>query len=176
MPSLQLDVPATHTVAVKRALARELGAVYAEVMDARPELVTVVIRDLGEGAVWRCDHGEPVAAALLMCDIRRGRPAETLAALSRRLIAVCAAALALDPGHVKVEFTQHAGDEMYHPQLGGFNREWEPGESTQADVSITLRGALPSTASCSCGAKRSSTYSRLSGVMKYIAPASVPSV
>jgi hypothetical protein len=25
---------------------------------------------------------------------------------------------------VKVEFTQHSGDEMYHPHLGGFNDDW----------------------------------------------------
>ena len=129
MPSLQLDVPATATIAVKRALAQALGATYAEVMDTRPDIVTVVIRDLGEGGVWRCGPGAPEPAALLMCDIRRGRPTATLAALSDRLIAACAAALGLDPDRVKVEFTQHAGDEMYHPQLGGFNREWEPGEA-----------------------------------------------
>jgi hypothetical protein len=23
-----------------------------------------------------------------------------------------------------VEFTQHSGDEMFHPHLGGFNTEW----------------------------------------------------
>jgi len=25
-----------------------------------------------------------------------------------------------------VEFTQHDGDEMYHPALGGFTPDWTP--------------------------------------------------
>ena len=79
MPSLQLDVAETYDLATKRALARGLGAVYAEVMGTEPDIVTVVVRDLGAGGVWRCTAGEPVPAALLMCDVRRGRPAGTVA-------------------------------------------------------------------------------------------------
>jgi phenylpyruvate tautomerase PptA (4-oxalocrotonate tautomerase family) len=127
MPSLQLDAPATYDLETKRALAKRLGATYADVMQVRPDIVTVVIRDLGEGGVWRCGDGDPEPSALLMCDIRRGRPTETRAELSRQLIAVCADTAGLDPERSKVEFTQHDGDEMYHPQLGGFNRDWEPG-------------------------------------------------
>jgi hypothetical protein len=29
---------------------------------------------------------------------------------------------------LKVEFTQHDGDDMYHPHLGGFNRDWNGDE------------------------------------------------
>lgn len=29
---------------------------------------------------------------------------------------------------LNVEFTQHSGDEMYHPTLGEFGPEWELGE------------------------------------------------
>ena len=61
-------------------------------------------------------------SALLMCDVRRGRPVETRAELARRLTAACEAALGL--GVLKVEFTQHAGDEMWHPHMGGFNQDW----------------------------------------------------
>ena len=77
MPSLQLDVPVTYDLETKRALARRLGATYADVMQFRPDLVTVAIRDLGEGGVWRCSQDEPHPSALLMCDIRRGRPVES---------------------------------------------------------------------------------------------------
>jgi phenylpyruvate tautomerase PptA (4-oxalocrotonate tautomerase family) len=129
MPSLQLDVPATYGVATKRALANRLGAVYADVMQTRPDIVTVAIRDLGEGSVWRCGDEDPRPGALLMCDIRRGRPVAMRAELSRQLIAVCVETLDLDPQAIKVEFTQHSGDEMYHPHLGGFNQDWEGDES-----------------------------------------------
>jgi phenylpyruvate tautomerase PptA (4-oxalocrotonate tautomerase family) len=115
VPSLQLDVPAAPDADTGRALAAELTAIYAEVMDAPPEIVTVAIR---EAAVWR--DGAP--SALLMCDVRRGRPVEQRAELARRLTAACGAALGL--AYVKVEFTQHAGDEMWHPHLGGFNQDW----------------------------------------------------
>jgi phenylpyruvate tautomerase PptA (4-oxalocrotonate tautomerase family) len=115
VPSLQLDVPATPDSALQRALAAELTAIYAEVMQAPPEIVTVVIRQAG---VWR--DGAP--SALLMCDVRRGRTVQTRATLARRLTAACEAALGLD--YVKVEFTQHPGDEMWHPHLDGFNQDW----------------------------------------------------
>jgi phenylpyruvate tautomerase PptA (4-oxalocrotonate tautomerase family) len=115
VPSLQLDVPAAPDRETQRALAARLTAIYAEVMDAPPEIVTVVIREAG---VWRA--GAP--SALLMCDVRRGRPVATRGELARRLTAACEAALGA--GYVKVEFTQHAGDEMWHPHLGGFNQDW----------------------------------------------------
>ena len=117
MPSLQLDLAAAPDRETQRDLAARLTAIYAEVMDAPPEIVTVVFREAG---VWR--DGAP--SALLMCDVRSGRPADTRAELSRRLIAACAELLGLDPLAIKVEFTQHAGDEMYHPRLGGFNHDW----------------------------------------------------
>jgi phenylpyruvate tautomerase PptA (4-oxalocrotonate tautomerase family) len=125
MPSLQLLAPATYAVATKRRLAERLGAIYADVMAADLELITVAIHDLGEGGVWRCAPDGPQPAALLTCDVRRGRPPETRAELARQLTGACADLLGLDPERIKVEFTQHAGDEMYHPQLGGFNRDWE---------------------------------------------------
>jgi phenylpyruvate tautomerase PptA (4-oxalocrotonate tautomerase family) len=125
MPSLQLDAPARYDPETQRARAKRFGAIYAEVMQTRPDIVTVAIR---EASVWRCGDGEPQPSALLMCDVRRGRPAETRAELSRRLIDACTEVLGLDPQAIKVEFTQHAGDEMYHPHLGGFNRDWEDAE------------------------------------------------
>jgi phenylpyruvate tautomerase PptA (4-oxalocrotonate tautomerase family) len=124
MPSLQIDLPAQLDTATKRLLAKRFGSVYSETMGADPDIVTVSIHDLGEGSVWRCSSGEPTAHALIMCDVRRGRPADTRAALARQLIEICVAVLSLDPLGVKVEFTQHSGDEMFHPHLGGFNTEW----------------------------------------------------
>jgi hypothetical protein len=98
-------------------------------MDADPNLVTVSIHDLGEGSVWRCSADEPHPHSLIMCDVRRGRSVETRAALARQLIEICNEVLGLDPRSVKVEFTQHSGDEMFHPHLGGFNTEWDADES-----------------------------------------------
>ena len=128
MPSLTLDAPAVYTPAQKRTFAERLGAVYAEVMRTDLETITVVVHDGGEGAVWRCSATGPVAGALLMCDIRSGRPPATRAQLCERMLVVCEETLAIDPATLKIEFTQHAGDEMFHPHLGGFNTDW-----TEAD-------------------------------------------
>src|SRR5258708_5047775 len=83
VPYLQLDVPNPYPVEVKRGLARRLGEKYARIMQTTPEQVTVAFRELGEGGVWRCSAGEPEPAALLSCDIRRGRPPEQRAELAQ---------------------------------------------------------------------------------------------
>ena len=38
--------------------------------------LTVSIRELGAGGIWRCGDEDPRPAALLMCDLRRGRSPE----------------------------------------------------------------------------------------------------
>ena len=67
-------------------------------------------------------------ASVMMLDIRKGRPAEQRMAVAKALCAHCIEILNLREDRLNVEFTQHSGDEMYHPALGGFSPEWEPGE------------------------------------------------
>ena len=118
MPYLQLDAPHHYAVDVKRALARRLGESYARIMQTTPELVTVAFRELGEGGVWCCGAGEPEPAALLSCDIRRGRPPEQRAELAQALIDACVETLGLRSDRLVVEFTQHTADEMYRAGRG----------------------------------------------------------
>ena len=84
----------------------------------------------GDSPLYVVAIGAPtnVASALLACHVRAGRPVEVRAELAWALGAVCDEVLGLDPATLKVEFTQHRGDEMYHPHLGGFNREWDASE------------------------------------------------
>ncbi|MDT0277538.1 tautomerase [Blastococcus goldschmidtiae] len=126
MPSLQLDLPLHLDLDTKRSLVGEIGDVYAEVMDVRLEFITVSIHALGPGGVWRCGTEGPEPAGLVMCDVRAGRPAATREALARRIVDVCVRICGLPERHLKVEFTQHSGDEMYHPSLGGFAPDWAP--------------------------------------------------
>jgi hypothetical protein len=128
VPSLQLDLPLRLDVDTKKALARELGAVYADVMEVRADIITISIHDLGPGGVWRCSDDEPAPAGLVMCDVRAGRSAETRGLLARRIVDVCGRFSGLGADRLKVEFTQHSGDEMFHPHLGGFTSDWQPGE------------------------------------------------
>jgi len=114
MPYLQLDLSTQHDLAEKQRLAKRFGEIYADIMQANVKRITVAIRETGEGGVWRCSDGEPNQAALLMCDIRRGRPPEQRARLAQALIDACVEILGLRVDRLNVEFTQHAGDEMYH--------------------------------------------------------------
>jgi hypothetical protein len=145
MPHLQLDVPKHYPLSVKRDLAGRLGRHYAEIMQTTADLVHVTFRQLGEGGVWHCTAGEPVTpAAVLSCDIRRGRPAEQRARLGEAFLNACVEALGLDPLLMSVEFTQHAGDEIYGKILvdgvlhGGLGKDWSPSES-QSPLMETLR-------------------------------------
>jgi hypothetical protein len=125
MPSIQIDLPLDASASSKQELARRAGKIYADCMKVNADLLTVSIHDLGHGGIWRChEDGEPTPSALIMCDIRSGRPRETRAVLAQSLIDACVDLFPLDSLWIKVEFTQHSGDEMYHPHLGGFNKDW----------------------------------------------------
>jgi len=129
MPYLQLDTPYLHSTGLKQRFAQCVGEIYAQQMGTRADRVTVAIRELGEGGIWRCgEQTPPRPAALLMCDIRRGRPAEQRAELARLLVTACCEVLGLTTDQINLEFTQHAGDEMYHPMLGGLSEDWCEGE------------------------------------------------
>ena len=131
MPYLQLDVPAHFPIEVKRDLARHLGDQFARIMQTTPDMVTVAFRELGEGGVWRCGAGQPEPAALLSCDIRRGRPPEQRAELAQALIDACVEKLGLRSDRLSVEFTQHTSDEMYRHGRG-WAAEWTPAEAARS--------------------------------------------
>lgn len=127
MPYLQLDIPRSYPGDVKRALAAELGAIYAEVMETQAEKVVVAVRELGQGSMWRCgDTCRP--ASVLKCDIRQGRLPEVRARLAERLVDACARLLDFTPDYLTVEFTQHPGDDFYRPGAGLVS-DWSPAEA-----------------------------------------------
>lgn len=118
MPYLQLDVPNRYPADVKRGLARRMGELYARIMQTTPDKVRVAFRELPEGSLWHCGDGEPKpGAAVLSCDIRRGRSPEQRAELAQALVDACVEALELR-GDLLVEFTQHTGDEIFRPGRG----------------------------------------------------------
>jgi phenylpyruvate tautomerase PptA (4-oxalocrotonate tautomerase family) len=130
MPYLQLDVTGTHSVASKKRLAAQMSRTYAEMMSVDIRRISVAIRELGEGGVWRIPEagGEPVPVSVMMLDIRKGRSAALRMEVAKALCAHCAEILGLCEDRLNVEFTQHSGDEMYHPALGGYSPEWSPDE------------------------------------------------
>lgn len=136
MPYLQLDVNGRHAVHNKRQLAQRLCATYARLMHVDIRRVSVAIRESGEGSLWRIVDGEPVPVSVLMCDIRRGRSAEQRVEVAKALSQDCCEVLGLHEDRLNVEFTQHPGDEMYHPTLGGLSPEW-----SEEEIGATLNGA-----------------------------------
>ena len=128
MPYLQLDVSERYAPDAKRRLARQLGEIYAHKMQADVSRVSVAIRELTPGGLWRCTPGEPYEAVLLMCDVRKGRPPEQRADLAKALIDACVDILGIRIEQINVEFTQHTGDEMYHPMRGGLSADWRADE------------------------------------------------
>jgi hypothetical protein len=128
MPYLQLDVNGRHAPDAKRRLAQRMAEDYAALMAVDIRRISIAIRECGDDAVWRVVDGEPVPVSVLMLDIRRGRPADLRMAVAKRLIADCVELLGLREDRLNVEFTQHAGDEMYHPTLGGYSPEWSADE------------------------------------------------
>jgi len=130
MPYLQLDVNDHYPIEQKKRLAAKMCETYARMMSVDIKRISVAIREFGAGSVWRIpvDGGEPVAVSLMMLDIRRGRSPELRMEVAKALCAHCVEILGLREDRLNVEFTQHAGDEMYHPALGGYSPEWEPGQ------------------------------------------------
>ncbi len=131
MPYLQLEVNGHYPVADKKRLAAKISATYAQMMSVDIRRISVVIRELGEGGIWRVPDvgGEPTPVSVMMLDIRKGRTAELRMEVAKALCAHCIEILGLRADRLNVEFTQHSGDEMYHPALGGYSPEWEPGQS-----------------------------------------------
>lgn len=131
MPYLQLDVNEHYPVETKRRLAFEMSETYARMMSVDIRRISVAIRELGAGGVWRVlEEGmQPSPVAVLMLDIRQGRSASLRMEVAQALCAHCIELLGLHEDRLNVEFTQHSGDEMYHPALGGFSPEWSEGEA-----------------------------------------------
>ena len=130
MPYLQLDLNQHYDMADKQKLAKAMSETYARMMSVDVRRISVAIRELGEGGVWRCaDAGsDPIPVSVMMLDIRRGRPPELRMEVAKALCQHCIEILGLEESRLNVEFTQHSGDEMYHPALGGYSPEWSEGE------------------------------------------------
>jgi phenylpyruvate tautomerase PptA (4-oxalocrotonate tautomerase family) len=128
MPYLQFDIPGTYSPDIKRRLAERVGQLYAAVMQTNAGIVKVAFRELGSDNLFRCNDAAPaVPVVVIMCDIRRGRPASQRQELATALVALCANELAYPADRIEIEFTQHPGDEMY--RNGALVEDWEPSEA-----------------------------------------------
>ncbi|MHB2209757.1 tautomerase [Methylobacterium sp. CM6257] len=107
-----------------------MSQTHAGMISVNIRRISVAIRELGERGVWRIpDVGaEPVPVSVMMLDIRRGHSAELRMKVAKAMCAHCVEILGLREDRLNVGFTQHSGDEMYHPALGGYSPDWTPHE------------------------------------------------
>jgi len=131
MPYLHLDLPVAVAPADRAEIAARLAHVYAEVMATNPERVTVAFRELGENGVVRLrPDGALEPVVMVNCDIRRGRADEQRERLGNAVAAVLDEALGWPRERTLLEFTQHAGDEMW--RATGLGTDWTPEEAAAA--------------------------------------------
>lgn len=126
MPFLHLDLP---IVVVDRArIAGRLARLYAEVMETNPERVTVAFRELGADGILRTgSDGSMEPVVVVQCDIRRGRPSEQRKRLGDAVAALLEDELGWPPARTILEFTEHAGDEVW--RATGLGSDWSPDEA-----------------------------------------------
>lgn len=131
MPYLQLDTHDHFSTAQKKLFALRASETYTQMMSVDIRRISIAIRELGDGGLWRITAAGslPEPASVLMLDIRRGRSPELRMELAKALCALAVEILGLREDRINVEFTQHAGDEMYHPTLGGYSPEWQAGQA-----------------------------------------------
>ncbi|GAC1408375.1 MAG: hypothetical protein NVSMB64_16530 [Candidatus Velthaea sp.] len=130
MPFLQVDLPGSYPADVKRAFAARLIRLYAETMQTQERIPSVALRELGPDNLLRLNGGELSSPIVVMCDVRRGRPAAQREFLAERIVAECAATFGVEADDVVVEFTQHTPDEMY--RYGALAPEWDAAEAQTA--------------------------------------------
>ena len=129
MPYLQLDLPVAVAPAQRAEIAPRLARLYAEVMQTRPERVTVGFRELGENGLLRLTRaGELETVLIVNCDIRRGRPPEQRERLGAAVAALLQDALGWPPERTLLEFTQHPGDEVWRST--GLGNDWTATEAS----------------------------------------------
>jgi len=127
VPYLQVDLPKSVSAEAKARFAARLAELYAVAMETQPHIPSIAFRELGEGNLVRLQDGALQPVVVVMCDIRRGRPAEQREALARDISAECASAFDVPERQVVVEFTQHTPDEMF--RYGAMAPEWTPAEA-----------------------------------------------
>ena len=132
MPFLHLDLPFAVPAADRRRIAGRVARLYAQVMETRPERVTVAFRELGESGVVRLGAGgEQEEVVMVQCDIRRGRPAAQRERLGAAVAALLSEELGWPPERTILEFTQHPGDEVW--RASGLGSDWTPAEAAGGD-------------------------------------------
>jgi phenylpyruvate tautomerase PptA (4-oxalocrotonate tautomerase family) len=126
MPYLHLDLPGDFPAAVKRELAERLCRLYAEVMQTQLWRPNVGLCELGPDNLFRLGAQGLEPITMVLVEYRPGRPAENRLALANGIVDACVELLGVPRATVMVEFTPHAGHEIYRD--GNWVGDWTPAE------------------------------------------------
>jgi phenylpyruvate tautomerase PptA (4-oxalocrotonate tautomerase family) len=132
MPHIQIDINKTLNVADKKNLAREVNAVFAEVMATGTDHISLSLREFD---TWNLSLGRvsnpEAGVALVNADIRAGRSLQQRRSLALGIINVLNRLLGIPPSHMYVTLTEHPGEDfhLYERYLAS----WQPGENPLHD-------------------------------------------
>ena len=127
MPYLQFNLPGQYPAAVKRQVAEAACRAYAEIMETQLWRPNVGMAELGADNLFHLDDEGLQEIVMVLIECRRGRSSDQRLALARRLVELCTDAFGIAPGQVFVEFTAHAGDEMF--RNGDWVQDWRADEA-----------------------------------------------
>ncbi len=132
MPHIQIDINKTLSVADKQTLARDVNAVFAEVMATGTDHISLSLREFD---TWNLSLGRvsnpEAGVALVNADIRAGRSLQQRRSLTLGIIEVLNQLLGIPPSHMYVTLTEHPGEDfhLYERYLAS----WQPGEKPLHD-------------------------------------------
>lgn len=130
MPYLHLDLPGTFAPETKRALAERLCRLYAEVMETEPWRPNVGMAELGADNLFRLGSAGLEPITMVLVEYRPGRPEASRLRLAGSIVDACVECLGVPRATVMIEFTPHAGNEIYRD--GRWVGEWSAEEGRRA--------------------------------------------
>lgn len=114
MPHLRFEINRKIPGATKVALAQRVRQLFAEIMDAGTDHISISIHECGTHDL---SHGRVTASekgiALVDAGLRQGRTLEQRRILTLGFISVLQELIKIPPAHVYITFTEHPGEDFH---------------------------------------------------------------
>lgn len=131
MPHIQIELNQTLSDTQKTALAGEVKALFARVMDTGTDHIATSIREYG---TYNLDlgrvHDHSLGVALANIDLREGRTLQQRRNLALGLIDLLNRMLGIPPDHAYVTMTQHKGEDFHLVER--YLGDWQEGDEPLA--------------------------------------------
>ena len=131
MPHIQIEINQTLPDTRKTALAGEVKALFARVMDTGTDHIATSIREYG---TYNLDLGRvedhTLGVALVNADLRQGRTLQQRRNLALGLIDLLNRMLGIPPDHAYVTLTEHKGEDFHLVER--YLGDWQEGDEPLA--------------------------------------------